>query len=141
MQKVLDMEILKLFTGDEMRQLIYGFDKDAFDVLDMRQNISYVGWDMNNNADVIVLDNFFRILDEFDDKEKEKFLFFCTSLKRLPIGGFSKLRPRFVLAKAHKEVPTSSTCVNMLKLPCLPYNKLKEILRYVINADAGFYYA
>ena len=141
MQKVLDMEILKLFTGDEMRQLIYGFDKDAFDVLDMRQNISYVGWDMNNKADLNVLDNFFRILDEFDDKEKEKFLFFCTSLKRLPIGGFSKLRPRFVLAKAHKEVPTSSTCVNMLKLPCLPYHKLKEILRYVINADAGFYYA
>jgi hypothetical protein len=29
----------------------------------------------------------------------------------------------------------------MLKLPILPYKKLKDILLYVINADAGFYYA
>ena len=74
-------------------------------------------------------------------KEKEKFLFFCTSLKRLPIGGFSKLRPKFVLSKAGISIPTSSTCVNMLKLPVLPYKELKEKLLYVINADAGFYYA
>ena len=124
-----------------MRQIIYGFDKDAFDVKDMRMNINYNGWNFNNENDKKCLEDFFNILDEFSQKEKEKFLFFCTSLKRLPIGGFGKLRPKFTVAKAHNEVPTSSTCVNMLKLPVLPYKKMKDLLLYVINADAGFYYA
>lgn len=48
--------------------------------------------------------------------------------------------PRFKLAKSNKEVPTASTCTNMLLLPVLSKEKMKEILRYVINADAGFYY-
>ena len=96
---------------------------------------------LENEKDRELLNNFYQILYEFDDKEKEKFLFFCTSLKRLPIGGFKKMRPKFAIAKSDQGVPTSSTCVNMLKLPVLPYKKLKDMLRYVINADAGFYYA
>ena len=32
------------------------------------------------------LKSFWEILEEFDDKEKEKFLFFVTSLKRPPVG-------------------------------------------------------
>ena len=141
MSKVINMDILRLYTGEELRQIIYGFDKDVFDVRDMQANSNFVGFNMNDPADSQCINDFFKILDEFSQKEKEKFLFFCTSLKRLPIGGFVKMNPKFTVAKAHIEVPTSSTCVNMLKLPILPYQKLKEILLYVINADAGFYYA
>lgn len=32
------------------------------------------------------VNSFWEILHEFDDKEKEKFLFFVTSLKRPPIN-------------------------------------------------------
>ena len=124
-----------------MRQIIYGFDKDAFDVRDMEINSNFMGFNLENKTEAQCLKDFFQILDEFSQKEKEKFLFFCTSLKRLPIGGFSRMRPKFTISKSHSEVPTSSTCVNMLKLPILPYKKLKDILLYVINADAGFYYA
>lgn len=49
--------------------------------------------------------------------------------------------PRFSISRSDKSVPTSSTCINQLKLPVLPRKKLKEILLYVINADSGFYYA
>ena len=28
-QRVIDLEILKMYTGDELRQIIYGFDKDV----------------------------------------------------------------------------------------------------------------
>ena len=141
MQKVINMDILRLYTGEELRQIIYGFDKDAFDVRDMQANSNFMGFNMEDKKEAQCINDFFQILDEFTQKEKEKFLFFCTSLKRLPIGGFSKMRPKFTISKSHSEVPTSSTCVNMLKLPILPYKKLKDILLYVINADAGFYYA
>ena len=141
MSRVINMDILRLYTGDELRQIIYGFDKDVFTVGDMQLNSNFIGFDMENPKEAQCINDFLKILDEFTQKEKEKFLFFCTSLKRLPIGGFSKLRPKFTVTKSFSAVPTSSTCVNMLKLPILPYNKLKEILLYVINADAGFYYA
>ena len=141
MSKIMNMDILRLYTGEELRQIIFGFDKDAFDVSDMQSNCNITGFNMEDKKEAQCLNDFFKILDEFSQKEKEKFLFFCTSLKRLPIGGFSRLRPKFSITKSHSEVPTSSTCVNMLKLPILPYKKMKDILLYVINADAGFYYA
>ena len=141
MSKVINMDILRLYTGEELRQIIFGFDKDVFDVADMQINTNFNGFDMNNPIEMRCINDLLKILDEFTQKEKEKFLFFCTSLKRLPIGGFSKLKPKFTIVKAFATVPTSSTCANMLKLPILPYKKLKDILLYVINADAGFYYA
>ena len=139
--RIINMDILRLYTGEELRQIIYGFDKDAFSVSDMQSNCNIVGFNMEDQKDVQCINDFFFILNEFTQKEKEKFLFFCTSLKRLPLGGFNSMRPKFTVAKSLSEVPTSSTCVNMLKLPILPYKKLKDILLYVINADAGFYYA
>ena len=141
MSKVINMDIFRLYTGEELRQIIFGFDKDVFTVADMQENTNFNGFDMNDPKQSQCISDFFTILQEFSQKEKEKFLFFCTSLKRLPIGGFCKLRPKFTIVKSFSTVPTSSTCVNMLKLPILPYKKLKDILLYVINADAGFYYA
>ena len=139
--KIINKDILKLFTGEEIRQIIYGFEKDNFDVKDLKSNCTIEGFDMNNKDEKAYVNILFFILKEFNQKEKEKFLFFCTSLRRLPIGGFSKLIPKFTIAKSNLEIPTSSTCVNLLKLPMLPYKIMKEKLLYVINADAGFYYA
>ena len=141
MSKVINMDILRLYTGDELRQIIYGFDKDVFDVSDMTYNCNIIGFNMEDKKEVQCINDFYKILNEFSQKEKEKFLFFCTSLKRLPLGGFSKMNPKFTIHKSHSEFPTSSTCANMLKLPILPYKKLKDSLLYAINADAGFYYA
>ena len=141
MSKVMNMDILRLYSGEELRQIIYGFDKDVFTVTDMEANSKFTGFNMKDPKEVQCINDFYKILEEFSQKEKEKFLFFCTSLKRLPIGGFQRLRPTFHVTKSFNPVPTSSTCVNMLKLPILPYQKLKDILLYVINADAGFYYA
>ena len=141
MSKIINMDILRLYTGDELRQIIYGFDKDAFDITDMTANCNIVGFNMKDKREAQCINDFFTILSQFNQKEKEKFLFFCTSLKRLPLGGFSRMNPKFTIYKSYSEIPTSSTCANMLKLPILPYEKLKDSLLYVINADAGFYYA
>lgn len=39
--KVCDDDVLKVFTADELRQLIYGFDKENIDVADMKMNTEY----------------------------------------------------------------------------------------------------
>jgi hypothetical protein len=39
-----------------------------------------------NNENKQAIQSFWEILHEFDEKEREKFLFFVTSLKRPPIG-------------------------------------------------------
>ncbi len=39
--KVCDEDVLKVFTGDEVRQLIFGFDKDVLDVGDLKVNTEY----------------------------------------------------------------------------------------------------
>jgi hypothetical protein len=39
--KVCDDDVLKVFTADELRQLIYGFDKETIDVADMKMNTEY----------------------------------------------------------------------------------------------------
>ena len=37
MSKVMNMDILRLYSGEELRQIIYGFDKDVFTVTDMEK--------------------------------------------------------------------------------------------------------
>ena len=100
-----------------------------------------MGFNKEDKEEMQCIIDFFNILSEFKEKEKEKFLFFCTSLKRLPIGGFSNLKPKFTLHKSNSKMPTSSTCANMLHLPILTYNELKEKLLLAINTDVGFYNA
>ena len=140
-RQIMSMELLKLYTGEELRQIIYGFDNDTIDIDDLSKNIIYIGFDKENKEEMQCIIDFFKILSEFNEKEKEKFLFFCTSLKRLPIGGFSNLKPKFTLHKSNSKMPTSSTCANMLHLPILTYNELKEKLLLAINTDVGFYNA
>ena len=63
-----------MYTGDELRQIIYGFDKDVFDIDDMKNNIQYLHWNMNDPKEIETITNFFKIVHEFDIKEKEKLL-------------------------------------------------------------------
>ena len=96
--KVIDEEALKMFTSDEMRQLITGFDKEI-DINDMKLNTEYrkiyiflfllikfiERFNFSNEEDRKGVDDFWEIVNEFDSNEKEKLLFFVTSLKRPPI--------------------------------------------------------
>ena len=140
-KQIISIDLLKLYTGEELRQIIHGFDNDTIDIDDLSKNINYKGFDKENKEEMQCIIDFFKVLSEFNEKEKEKFLFFCTSLKRLPIGGFSNLKPKFTLDKSNSKMPTSSTCANMLHLPILPYKELKDKLLLAINTDVGFYNA
>jgi ubiquitin-protein ligase E3 C len=87
------------------------------------------------------------VLGTFSHEEQRDFLKFVTSCSRAPLLGFAYLEPRMcvqmsggVLTDAATErLPTSATCMNLLKLP--PYQdkqQMRQKLLYAIKAGAGF---
>jgi len=81
-------------------------------------------------------------MEQMPDEERRKVLKFVTSTPRAPLLGFSSLNPKFSIRDSgddESRFPTTSTCVNLLKLP--RYNSeatLKDKLLYAVNSGAGF---
>jgi ubiquitin-protein ligase E3 C len=83
----------------------------------------------------------------FTPGEQREFLKFVTSCSRAPLLGFAVLEPRLCIQMAggvltdgaSERLPTSATCMNLLKLP--PYTDprlMRDKLLYAIKAGAGF---
>ena len=102
-----------------------------------------------------VIQNLYDILcNEFDIKQKRQFIRFLTGSLSLPLGGISKLNPKFTITKystpeqqflyanaEYESLPHATTCRHTLRLP--PYKHkttLKHKLLQAMNhAQTGFY--
>ena len=75
-------------------------------------------------------------MDGFDAEMRLRLLFYATGLKRLPAGGFARLRPPFtlqLLGASHMGfAPVAHTCFNTLQLP--PYSCAAHLERMVLLA-------
>lgn len=128
---------LSLFNPYELQTLLSGGEKEI-DIDDLERNVVYGGY----LKDDITVRYLFEILREFSAELRTKFIKFVTSSSKQPLLGFKELNPHFGIRNSgsdRERLPTSSTCVNLLKLPDY---KDKELLRrklvYSINAEAGF---
>ena len=142
---IVNPQWFSMFSRLEFQQLISGSVGTHFDVDDLRRNTKYVG---EIQGDHKLVKNLFEVLSEFSAEDKCKFLRFCTSCSRPPLLGFGHLHPPFSIRSAEEptpffgdidRLPTSSTCFNLLKLPC--YKKkstLREKLLYAIRSNSGF---
>jgi ubiquitin-protein ligase E3 C len=94
---------------------------------------------------------FWEIIEEMTVDQQQKFLRFMTSCSRQPLLGFRSLAPLPCIHQVRlseedylrdgKEVrlPTSATCMNLLKLPNYRTKELmKAKLLYAIESGAGF---
>jgi ubiquitin-protein ligase E3 C len=73
--------------------------------------------------------SFWSVVESFNKAERNQLIKFVTACERPPLLGFSELVPRFAVRSAGDDegrLPTSSTCVNLLKLP--KYSS-KQVLR------------
>lgn len=122
---IIDIKWLRMFNQQEL-QILLGGASVPIDLTDLRTHTVLAGF-MEHDA---VVQNFWRVLESFDNNMRMKFVKFVTSCSRPPLLGFKELVPKFCLRNAGEDddrLPTSSTCVNLLKLPnYTSFEKLKE---------------
>ncbi|OQU96181.1 HECT-domain-containing protein isoform 1 [Cladophialophora immunda] len=134
---------LAMFNQKELQKLVGG-DNTELDIADLRRNTQYGGvysiGDDGREHPTIQL--FWKVLQDMSDEDRRKVLKFVTSTPRAPLLGFSHLNPKFSIRDSSGDqdrLPSTSTCVNLLKLPRYEDLKtMKEKLLYAVNSGAGF---
>ncbi|XLR30583.1 hypothetical protein HN51_050458, partial [Arachis hypogaea] len=115
-QQLIQKDWIDMFNEHELQLLISG-SLESLDVDDLRQHTNYAGGYHSE------------ILKGFSLENRKKFLKFVTGCSRGPLLGFRYLEPLFCIQRAAgtaseealDRLPTSATCMNMLKLP--PYQR------------------
>lgn len=134
---------LSMFNQTELQTLIGGASAEI-DVQDLRRNTQYggtyvIGDDGREHSSV---EMFWDVMQKMEDQDRRKVLKFVTSTPRGPLLGFSYLNPKFSIRDSGSDenrFPTTSTCVNLLKLPMYRSERmLREKLLAAINSGAGF---
>lgn len=134
---------LSMFNQSELQTLIGGASA-GIDVEDLRRNTLYggtyvIGDDGLEHPSVKI---FWDVMRSFPDEDRRKVLKFVTSTPRGPLLGFGQLNPRFSIRDSGRDenrFPTTSTCVNLLKLPMYSSEgRLREKLLAAVNSGAGF---
>ncbi|XP_047166249.1 E3 ubiquitin-protein ligase UPL6-like isoform X1 [Vigna umbellata] len=142
-EQLIQKDWIDMFNEHELQLLISG-SVDSLDIDDLRLHTNYAG---DYRSDHYVIEMFWEVLKGFSLEDRKKFLKFVTGCSRGPLLGFRNLEPLFCIQSASSNaaeesldrLPTSATCMNLLKLP--PYTSKEQLetkLLYAINADAGF---
>eukprot|EP01103_Thecamoeba_quadrilineata_P014442 TRINITY_DN4316_c0_g1_i2.p1 TRINITY_DN4316_c0_g1~~TRINITY_DN4316_c0_g1_i2.p1 ORF type:complete len:704 (+),score=78.63 TRINITY_DN4316_c0_g1_i2:1041-3152(+) len=135
--EIIDRQWLHMFNQDELQLLIAG-DPGSIDINDLRANTVY-GPGYDDNHLTIVL--FWDVLSKLSAQDQRVFLKFVTSSSRPPLLGFANLYPKFCILQSVDldHLPTSSTCMNLLKIaPYSDRKTLEDKLLYAIHSGAGF---
>jgi len=108
----------RMFNQQEVQILIGGVNT-PIDIADLQQHTNYGGL---YDASHPTIRFFWQVVESFDQEQKKGLLRFVTSCSRPPLLGFRELVPNFSIRDATEDqyrLPTSSTCVNLLKVGCL----------------------
>uniref|UniRef100_A0A674ADW5 E3 ubiquitin-protein ligase HACE1 n=1 Tax=Salmo trutta TaxID=8032 RepID=A0A674ADW5_SALTR len=121
--------LIQLFDEYELELLLSGMPE--IDVQDWHRNTEYTsGYDLEEP----VIQWFWKVVESLTQEERVLLLQFVTGSSRVPHGGFAFLMggsglQKFTIASVpytSNLLPTSSTCINMMKLPEYPS---QEVLR------------
>lgn len=134
--EIIHKDWLAMFNPYELQLLISG--ESDVNIADLRANCVYGGFSDDDQT----MRDLWEVVGEMESSDKFQFVKFVTSVPRAPLLGFKALVPLFGIRNTGSDVdrlPTSSTCVNLLKLPNYrDKGVLREKLLYAINAEAGF---
>ena len=138
---------VRLFSAKELQKLISGDDSvRGIDVSSLKKATQYLGGYHESQR---YIQDFWDILEnELSYEQQRKFLRFMTSCSRQPLLGFSSLEPFPAIQQIrlrdderseNSRLPTSSTCMNLLKLPNYEdRDLLKKKLLAAVESGAGF---
>ena len=143
LSSIIEPSWLSMFNQSELQTLIGGATSQI-DVPDLRRNTLYggvytIGDDRQEHPSIQL---FWRVMENLTDEDRRKVLKFVTSTPRAPLLGFGSLNPKFSIRDSgddESRFPTTSTCVNLLKLPRYKSEvALRDKLLYAVNSGAGF---
>ncbi|KAK8935844.1 E3 ubiquitin-protein ligase UPL5 [Platanthera zijinensis] len=100
---------------EDFNRMVGGSD-DSINVSDWKAHTSYDGY-RENDCHIIW---FWTIVEDMEEDQKRTLLRFWTSLRHLPVEGFSGLSSKLFLCKVsglQNRLPTSQTCFYTLNLP------------------------
>uniref|UniRef100_A0A8C5AXC8 E3 ubiquitin-protein ligase HACE1 n=1 Tax=Gadus morhua TaxID=8049 RepID=A0A8C5AXC8_GADMO len=133
--------LIQLFDEYELELLLSGLPE--IDVQDWKKNTEYTsGYDLQEPA----VQWFWNVVENLTQEDRVLLLQFVTGSSRVPHGGFAYLMggsglQKFTIAAVpftSHLLPTSSTCINMLKLPEYPSQEvLKD--RLLVACHCGSY--
>ncbi|KAJ3848436.1 HECT-domain-containing protein [Lentinula lateritia] len=138
LSEMIEPKWIRMFNQQEL-QILLGGVNSPIDLDDLKANTKYGGLYDPNEPTIIA---FWNVVNTFDQEQRRALLRFVTSCSRPPLLGFKELVPNFAIRDAggdQHRLPTSSTCVNLLKLP--RYNDervLRSKLLQAIMSNAGF---
>jgi len=134
---------LSMFNQSELQRLVGG-DSTEIDVEDLRRNTQYSGLYAigDDGLEHPTIKMFWQVMHSFADSERREVLKYVTSTPRAPLLGFSQLSPAFSIRDGgtdEERLPSTSTCVNLLKLPRYSdIETLRTKLLYAVQSGAGF---
>ena len=152
---IIPAQWMRLFSAYELQKLISGDDTvKGIDVEGMMNVMRYSG---GLHPSQPIVQWLWQVVFEMTPEQQRQFLKFMTSCSRQPLLGFGSMVPLPCiqqirlreddhgndvaegLATGSVRLPTSSTCMNLLKLPKYTSKEmLREKLLYAIQFSSGF---
>ena len=138
LQSVIPRHWLSVFTAEELRLLISG--EDEVDLQDLRLNTLYGS---GYSASHEVIGWFWQVVSDMSAADRSALLRFVTSVPRQPLLGFASLNPKLCIQRVdyHSDMalPTSATCMHLLRLPrYASKEQLRDRLLYAVHNGIGF---
>eukprot|EP00828_Plagiopyla_frontata_P005621 TRINITY_DN12303_c0_g1_i10.p1 TRINITY_DN12303_c0_g1~~TRINITY_DN12303_c0_g1_i10.p1 ORF type:complete len:136 (-),score=23.96 TRINITY_DN12303_c0_g1_i10:205-612(-) len=127
--------LLYLLDWKEVGMKLAGIE--TFDMTDMMLNTKYTGGYTDSQQ---IIQWFWEVIQEFDNKLKAQFLFFLTGSFRAPHGGFKVFNIEISKAYDINNLPVAHTCTNQLELPDYASKEiLQDKLLKAIMESEGFW--
>jgi ubiquitin-protein ligase E3 C len=152
---IIPAQWVRLFSAYELQKLISG--DDAVKGIDVQGMMSVMRYSGGFHPSQPIVQWLWEVVDAMTPDQQRKFLKFMTSCSRQPLLGFASMVPAPCIQQirlreddggmelseessaGYIRLPTSSTCMNLLKLPKYTSKEmLREKLLYAIEAAAGF---
>jgi len=157
---IIPAQWVRLFSAYELQKLISG--DDAVKGIDVHGMMSVMRYSGGFHPSQPIVHWLWQVVDEMTPDQQRKFLKFMSSCSRQPLLGFASMVPAPCIQQTRLReddhgrdvaeeaallgtftgsirLPTSSTCMNLLKLPKYTSKEmLREKLLYAIEAAAGF---
>ena len=152
---IIPAQWVRLFSAYELQKLISG--DDGVKGIDVRGMMSVMRYSGGLHPSQPIVHWLWHVVDEMTPEQQRKFLKFMTSCSRQPLLGFASMVPAPCIQQTRLpeddhgrdiaegmgtgniRLPSSSTCMNLLKLPKYTSKEmLRDKLLYAIESAAGF---